>query len=662
MTLACAGSASGQTATHQHLGAVHFETSCNAAAQRHVDEGMRYQHSFWYRAAQASFEEALRADPRCAIAYWGIAQSLLANPFNATPPKNLVEGRAAVDKARQLGPRTPREDDLVAAIAVFYTNVDTLDQWTRTQAYARTMQGVATRYPKDDEVQIYYALALDMSASPADKTYVNQLQAAAILEPIFARQPNHPGVAHYLIHTYDSPALAARGLDAAVRYAGIAEAAPHAQHMPSHIFTRLGHWNHSIASNTTAAKLARANNEPDEQLHASDYLVYAYLQQGRDREARQVIDEMRTVSGYNTDRNVAAYALAASAARYAVERGDWKGATQLQPGSSRFGYADALTHFARALGAIRSGSPGAATADIDKLAQLRDALGAAGDTYWAEQVDIQWQAASAWLLHAQGKQAGALAAMRAAAAAEDRTEKGPVTPGPLIPARELYAALLLERGMPREALAAYEEAQAREPNRYHGVAGAAKAAEALGDTDKAIFYYTRLVALTAGSGSDRPELIAATQFLAKHSGRQNSLAPQDAEAPIRAIVADQMAAWNAGDAEGYARRVAPDVSFTNLFGMVMFGRAAFVERHNAILTTFYKATTKHHAIRRIHFVTPDVAIVDIDNEVRGVKAMPAGIVLPPDGVVKTQLMEVFAQRDGQWWIEAYHNVGIAPAK
>jgi len=242
MVLAAAYAASlvGQDAVHQHLGTLHFETSCNQAAQARFDSGMRYQHSFWYRESKAAFEDALRADPQCAIAYWGIAQSLLANPFNPTPPKNLAEGLAIVQKGREVGAKTPRENDLIAAIATFYTDYDKVDQRTRAQAYMKAMEGVAGRYPNDDEVQIYYALSLDMSASPSDKTYANQLKAAAILEPIFKRQPNHPGAAHYLIHTYDYPALASKGLDAATRYAGIAEAAPHAQHMPSHIFTRVG--------------------------------------------------------------------------------------------------------------------------------------------------------------------------------------------------------------------------------------------------------------------------------------------------------------------------------------------------------------------------------------------------------------------------------------
>jgi tetratricopeptide (TPR) repeat protein len=477
---------------------------------------MKYQHSFWYRESKKAFEEALEADAGCGIAYWGIAQSLLANPFNPTPPQNLIEGRAAAGKGRQTGAQTPRERDLIAAIGVFYTDYETVDQRTRVQSYLRSMEQVAARYPDDDEVQIYYALALDMAASPSDKSYANQLKAAAILEAISRRQPDHPGVAHYLIHTYDYPPLAQKGLDAARRYATIAEAAPHAQHMPSHIFTRVGEWEASIASNKASAELARKEKEPDDQLHASDYMVYACLQLGRDREAHQIIDEMEQVTGYHQDRNTAAFALAASPARYVVERNDWAGATKLTLRPSRFGYADAMTHFARALGNVRTGHASAARADLTRLADIRDQLREAKDAYWSEQVDIQRQLVAAWVLAAERRYEEALQAMAAAADAEDKTEKAPVTPGPLAPARELYGAMLLERGMAARALDAFEASMVREPNRFNSLAGAARAAEAAGDNAKARTYYTRLVALAKGSDGSRPELKAASRFLAKN--------------------------------------------------------------------------------------------------------------------------------------------------
>ncbi len=508
------GPVSAATADEQ-LGKLHFATSCNEIAQRRFDRALRYQHSFWYRELKEIFGTVLEADPTCAIATWGVAQSLLANPFNPTPAKNLAEGLAAVQKGKAIGAKTPREKDLISAIGVYYADFDKLDQRTRAQAYMKAMEEVANRYPDDDETQIYYALALDVAASPSDKTYANQLKAAAILERIAKRQPEHPGVAHYLIHTYDYPPIAEKGLDAAKRYAKLAEAAPHAQHMPSHIFTRVGYWRESIASNTVAANLAKTEKEPDDQLHASDYMVYASLQLGRDSAARQIIGEMNTVAGFNAERNTGPFALAASQARYVVERGDWKAAAELSLRPSKFGYVDAITHFARALGAARSGNPDAAKADIAKLAELRDRLRDAKDAYWSEQVDIQWQVATAWVLHAQGRHEEALKIISAAADAEDKTEKGTVTPGPLAPARELYGAMLLDRGMAADALIAFEATLKKEPNRFNAVSGAAKAAEKLGQREKATSYYKKLIELASDSIAERSDLTVAKRFLAK---------------------------------------------------------------------------------------------------------------------------------------------------
>jgi Tfp pilus assembly protein PilF len=497
------------------LGKVHFATSCDEVAQQRFDRALRYQHSFWYRESKAIFEEVLKADPQCAIAYWGIAQSLLANPFNPTPPKNLVEGLAAVEKGLELGTGTPREKALIAAIRAYYADFEKLDQRKRLQAYLSAMEEVAARFPDDDEVQIYYALALDVAASPSDKTYANQLKAAAILERIWKKQPQHPGVAHYLIHTYDYPSIAAKGLEAAQRYADIAEAAPHAQHMPSHIFTRVGRWTESIASNRKAAELAKAGKEGDDQLHAFDYLVYALLQLGRDEEATAILEQAKTVTGYNPERNTAPFSLAAGPARYMIERGDWSGAAKLEPHPSRFPYIDAITHFARALGAARSGNPQNAAEDIAKLAELRDKL-RDKDAYWSEQVNIQWQTASAWTLHAQGRHDEALALMHATAEAEDRTEKGTVTPGPLAPARELYGAMLLERHDAAEALRAFEATLSKEPNRLGATLGVAKAAERLGDIAKAAQYYAKLVSMTKDAHPLRPDIVAARRFVAEH--------------------------------------------------------------------------------------------------------------------------------------------------
>ncbi|MGZ3324357.1 MAG: tetratricopeptide repeat protein, partial [Xanthobacteraceae bacterium] len=477
---------------------------------------MRYQHSFWYQASKEIFDDVLKADPECGIAYWGIALSLLFNPHAPPPAPNLPLGLAAIQKGKAVGAKTQRERDYIDALAVFYTDYDKMPHGARVQAYLKAMEALAQKYPDDDEAQIFYAITLNVAASPNDKTYSNQLKGAALLEPIFRRQPRHPGVAHYLIHLYDTPALAEKGLDAARRYAGIAPAAPHAQHMPSHIFTRVGAWNDSIASNIASARAAKDGKDFDEQLHAMDYMVYAYLQLARDQEARAVVDDMNAVIGNNPDRFVGPYALAVAPARYALERGDWKGAAQLQVKPSKFAYADAMTHFARALGAARSGNPEAARADIARLAELRETLRQAKDSYWAEQVDIQRQVATAWVLYAEGKYDDALRAMSAAADAEDKTEKHPVTPGVPTPARELLGAMLLDREMAREALAAFEATIKKEPNRFNAFAGAARAAERLGDNAKAKDYYQRLTSLANNAGTARPALVAAREFLAKN--------------------------------------------------------------------------------------------------------------------------------------------------
>src|ERR1044072_5733860 len=495
-----------QDDTEKQFGIVHFETSCNETAQRRFDRAMRYQHSFWYQSSKEIFEETLKADPECGMAHWGIALSLLWNPHVPTPAKNLVEGAAAIAKAQSVGAKSQRERDYIDALAVLYADHEKTPRGVRVQNYLKAMEALAARYPSDDEAQILYSIALNAAASPNDKTYANQLKGAAILEPIFKRQPRHPGVAHYLIHLYDTPALADKGLEAARLYAKIAPGASHAQHMPSHIFTRVGYWKESIDSNAVSQRVAKEAREPHEQLHAMDYQVYAYLQLGQDKNAKAVIDEMMTVAGFTETYFVGPYALAASPARYVLERGDWKGAAELTVRPSPLANIQAITHFARALGAARSGNPEAAKADIGKLAELRDKLRAAKDAYWSEQVDIQWQVASAWALYAEGKNDEALKAMSAAADAEDRTEQHPVTPGVPTPARELYGTMLLERGMAREALAAFEAVMGKEANRLGAVTGAAKAAAKLGNATKAREYYAKAVALAGAPDGSRTEI------------------------------------------------------------------------------------------------------------------------------------------------------------
>ena len=498
------------------LGKVHFETSCNADAQKLFDRGMLYQHSFWYRASQKTFEDTLNADPACGIAYWGIALSLLWNPHIAPPTKNLAEGAAAIEKARTVGFKTEREKGYVDALAVMYTDYDKVDHRTRVVAYAKAMDALARKYPDDDEAQIHYALALNTSADPADKTYSNQLKGATILEPIALRQPLHPGVAHYLIHLYDYPAIADKGIEAARHYAKIAPDAPHALHMPSHIFTRVGYWRDSIASNVASARSAKESKDLSDELHAMDYLVYAYLQLGQDDKAKAVVDEMGTVTGFSETFIPGPYAEAVSPARYALERGDWKAAENLAVRPTPLANVQAITYFARALGATRAGDPEAAKPDISKLGELRDKLRAAKDAYWSEQVDIQARIASAWLLNAEGKKDEALKAMSDAADAEDRTEKHPVTPGVPKPARELYGEMLLDSGNAKDALTAFEATLKKEPNRLGALAGAARAAAQLGDASKARNYFGKVVE-QAGSGENtRIEVADARKYLAGH--------------------------------------------------------------------------------------------------------------------------------------------------
>ena len=496
------------------LGKVHFDTSCTPEAAAAFDRGMLYQHSFWYRASQRSFEAALKADPSCGIAYWGVALSLLWNPHGVPPAKNLTEGAAAIAKGKEAGATTERERDYLTALSAMYTDYEKVDHRTRVLNYLKAMEQLAAKYPNDDEAQILYAIALNVGASPSDKTYANQLKGAAILEKIWDRQPDHPGISHYLIHLYDTPALAEKGLTAARRYAKVAPDAPHALHMPSHIFTRVGYWQESIDSNAHSARVAGADHEGTDQLHAMDYEVYAYLQLGQDARAKAVIDDMMTVKGFSETFSAGPYALAASPARYVVEHGDWRGAAALEVRPTEHPYVAAITWFARALGAARSGDTALAEMAIAQLVTLRDVLREKKDAYWAEQVDIQAEVAGAWLLLATGRKDEALAKMSAAADAEDKTEKHPVTPGALAPARELYGAMLLEQGKAADALAAFEATLRKEPNRLNAFLGAAAAASAAGDSAKARQYAGAAAQQASDASVERADVIKARALAA----------------------------------------------------------------------------------------------------------------------------------------------------
>ncbi|MBI3050525.1 MAG: hypothetical protein HYY76_19695 [Acidobacteria bacterium] len=490
---------------------VRFETSCAAAVRDDFNRAVAMYHSFWFPEAIKMFESVLQRDSSCALAYWGIAMSQWGNPYAGLKGADVVKrGSAPIEKARAAGSPTPRERALIEALAVLYSSPDPATHRDRVLRYEAAMQKVSSDNPKDVEVRILYALALTQSQLPTDKTYSKLLQAAKILDPLFTRMPMHPGLAHYIIHAYDVPPLAERALTAARRYASLAPAAPHALHMPSHTFTRLGFWQESIDTNRRSAETARKTSDTNAELHALDYQTYAYLQIGRDQAAKAALERAVAIHGLPGANT---FAVAAIPARYAMERGDWAAAAALTvTPATNTPYTEAMTHFARAIGAARSGRPEAATADIARMAELRDKLQSMQDAYWAEQVDIQRRVALAWQAFASGRRDEGIAGLRAAADAEDATDKAAVTPGPLAPARELLGYMLLEAGRPREALVAFEATMKKEPNRFRGVYGAAQAAEAAGDRGKAKTYYNRLLEMTRDADTDRPELTIARKF------------------------------------------------------------------------------------------------------------------------------------------------------
>ena len=493
-----------------HLGKVSFPTSCDPKVQPAFERAVAMLHSFWYSAGEQAFRDVLKDDPGCAIATWGIASILMSNPLagQGASPKGAEAAQVALDEGRRIGAKTERERDYIEAAAAYYQDFAKRSERERQVARARAYETVAQRYPADDEAQIFMALYAAATQTQADQTYAAYLKAAAILEEQFRKYPDHPGVAHYLIHSYDAPPIAGKGLVAARRYAGIAPDAPHALHMPSHIFTRVGAWQESAATNLRSREVARAGNEPDEAYHASDYLVYAYLQLARDADARRAIDEAMKVQGI-TPRFIAPYAIAAMPARYVFERGAWSEAAALRPLGSNYPFVEAITHFARSVGEARSGDLAAARADAERLQALQAALAAANNGYWATEVEVQRLAATAWIALGEGNADEALRGMRAAADLEDRNEKHIVTPGRIVPARELLGDMLLEAGQPAAALREFEASQQREPNRFRNYSGSARAAEMAGDRAKAAAYSKKLLELARDADSPRPELARA---------------------------------------------------------------------------------------------------------------------------------------------------------
>lgn len=512
---------------HQHetgrppeqIGSVHFETSCEPAVGAELDRAVALLHSFWFGASAKAFTAIAEKDPDCAIAWWGVAMSRWGNPFAGQRPLvALQEGRAAVEKANAATGKTPRESAYIAAAGELYKDYEIVPQRTRTLNYERAMEQVVRQNPQDREAAAFYALAINQDALPTDKTYSQQLKAAAILEKLFKEQPDHPGVAHYLIHAYDHPPLAERALPAARRYAKIAPDAPHALHMPSHTFTRVGHWEDSIETNRASAEAARKANSPGEVLHALDYQVYAYLQTGQDEAARGVLAQLpaieATLNANEQYTQAGVFALAAIPARVALERGAWTEAAKLEPRKTSFAYVDAMTHFARAIGAARAGNPAAASADIEKLGELHRALVTEGNDYWAQQVLIQQTSARGWVAFAQGSKDEAVRQLREAADMEDATDKSAISPGPIAPARELVGEMLLELNRGDEALKELEAVVVKEPNRFRATFSAARAAMLANHEEQARRYYRDVVRIAEkGDTPGRAELQEAREAL-----------------------------------------------------------------------------------------------------------------------------------------------------
>ena len=521
--LAALASAIATPTPAQELGRVHFETSCTPQAQEKFDRALAMVHSFVYPDSVQAFAEAAAADPQCAIAHWGIAISSRPNPLVLPlTAAALKKGLEAVEKGKAIGAKTERERDWLAAIELYYKDYDKADQTSRGLAYEKAMEQLMQKYPDDPEAAIFYALALNETALPSDRSYANQLKAGAIIERVLAVQPNHPGALHYLIHSYDYAPLAQRGLDAANKYASIAPDAPHALHMPAHTYSMLGLWTQSVASNTKsrasaqaqAARLWPGAAHPAEPHHL-DFMEYALLQLGQESRARQVLDDSAAIKKLGFEYLVGYTGLAAIPARFALERQAWREAATLEPRGSQYPQAEAITYFARALGLARSGDLNAAESAVSRLQELRAKLENANQSYWAGQVEIQMLAASAWIAQAKGQKDEALKFMRAAADLEDNSEKHIAMENRLYPMRELLGDLLMEQQQLAAALTEYEASLLSTPNRLRGLYGAAKAAEGTGNMEKARLYFGKLAELTKGADAGRSEIQEAKTFLAQ---------------------------------------------------------------------------------------------------------------------------------------------------
>ena len=506
------------TLTEEEVGSVHFSTSCRTDLASSFNRAVALLHSFQYEQAREAFTEIASRDPECAMAQWGIAMSHYHGMWDNG---DSAAGRAALEKAKQIAASnvktTARETAYIEALAEIYRE-DDKGISAHAQAFERKMGALQAAYPQDDEGAIFHALTLAITAPKTDKTFANQRKCGEILEPVFAKQPHHPGIAHYIIHCYDNPALAEKGLGAARLYAKIAPASAHANHMPSHLFTRVGSWDESISSNLKSAELAAAaedtskNGEArDQRLHAMDYMEYAYLQSGRVNKAKAVLDQMNSLPPIPGLTLTGDYALAAIPARYMIELGDWEQASQLRPREGSVSWAEAITWAAIGIGSARSRNMERAVQAEAKLAVLRDAIAKRDNPYWSNQVEVERREVAAWIAEQNGKSADALQLARSAAELEESMDKAAVTPGAVTPGREMLAELLLLEHHPKESLTEYEGVLKAAPNRFDALYGAARAAEAAGDASGATNYFQKLTAVAVGD--ERPELKTARQKL-----------------------------------------------------------------------------------------------------------------------------------------------------
>src|SRR3954447_4913767 len=515
-------------ATEERLGEVNFPISCSPGVQQQFNRAVAMQHSFFFPETVKAFTAIVEKEPSCAMAYWGIAISQRPNPLVGPLPGDVLKrGWEAIEKARAASQKTDRESAWIEALAAFYQDYATVPQQRRTANYEAAMARLSARYPDDAEAAIFYALALNEAADPADKTYAKQLKAADILEKLEPKYPNHPGIPHYIIHSYDYPELAMRGVVAAARCAQLAPSAPHALHMPSHVFSTLGMWREVVASDRasdeeTIAYTARVNPQAGAdpaknpgRYHSLDFLTNAYLQLGQDQEAKRIVDARNSVAEYPAGFRYSGHtAFAAIPVRYAFERAAWAEAAALEIPKTPFAQAEAIAWFGRAIGSARSGDLTTAKEAIHQLQVLKDRLAKANDDYWTGQVLIQERAAEGWLALAEGREGDAIVALRQTADLEDQSGKHVAMENRLSPIREMFRELLLEANEPAQALREFETSLRNNPNRFRSFAGAAKAAERVGNRAQARSFYEKLVTLAAQADGERPSLIAAKHYLA----------------------------------------------------------------------------------------------------------------------------------------------------